>query len=90
MFFFPPLDTKRDFLLFSEHVVLTSPSGVSEGQSIPHCEGCRERGPLTFLVFSNWEEMRVIIPKAEMKERRESTCVTPCLSILNLFKDQFP
>mmetsp|Transcript_28999 Transcript_28999/g.72326 ORF Transcript_28999/g.72326 Transcript_28999/m.72326 type:complete len:211 (-) Transcript_28999:108-740(-) len=30
-----------------------SPSGVSEGQSIPHCDGCSERGPLTFRVFSN-------------------------------------
>ena len=32
-----------------------SPSGVSLGQSMPHCEGCSERGPLTFRVFSNWE-----------------------------------
>ena len=30
-----------------------SPSGVSDGQSIPNCEGCKARGPATFLVFSN-------------------------------------
>jgi hypothetical protein len=30
-----------------------SPSGVSDGHNIPHCDGCKERGPLTFLVFSN-------------------------------------
>lgn len=27
----------------------------------------------TFRVFSNWDIMRVIMPSAEMKERREST-----------------
>lgn len=69
---------------------LTSPSGVSDGHSIPHWDGCRERGPLTFLVFSNWEEILVIIPRAEMKERRDRTWVTPWRSILNLFRDQLP
>ena len=43
-----------------------SPSGVSEGHNIPHCEGCKDLGPLTFLVFSNWELTLVIIPSAEM------------------------
>lgn len=67
-----------------------SPSGVSLGQSTPHWLGWRARGPLTFLVFSNWEDMRVIIPKAEIKLRRLSTCVTPARSILNRLRDQFP
>ena len=67
-----------------------SPSGVSLGQSIPHWLGCNARGPLTFLVFSNCEDIRVIIPSAEMKLRRLRTCVTPARSILNRFKDQFP
>ena len=35
-------------------MILTSPSGVSEGHSIPHWDGCRDRGPLTLRVFSNW------------------------------------
>lgn len=69
---------------------LTSPSGVSEGHSMPHWDGCRERGPLTFLVFSNCEEILVIMPSAEMKERRDRTWVTPWRSILNLFRDQLP
>lgn len=56
---------------------LTSPSGVSEGHSMPHCDGCRERGPLTFLVFSNWDEILVIMPSAEIKESRDRTWVTP-------------
>lgn len=43
-----------------------SPSGVSLGQSIPHWLGCSALGPLTFLVFSNCEEMRVIIPSADI------------------------
>lgn len=57
---------------------------------MPHWDGCRERGPLTFLVFSNWDEILVIIPSAEMKERRDRTWVTPWRSILNLFRDQLP
>jgi hypothetical protein len=67
-----------------------SPSGVSLGHNIPHWLGCKARGPLTFLVFSNCEVMRVIIPSAEMKLRRLRTWVTPARSILNRFKDQFP
>lgn len=69
---------------------MLSPSGVSEGQSIPHWDGWRERGPLTFLVFSNWEEILVIMPSADMYDKRDSTWVTPWRSILNLFRDQFP
>lgn len=69
---------------------LTSPSGVSEGHSMPHWDGCRERGPLTFLVFSNWDEILVIMPSAEIKESRDRTWVTPWRSILNLFRDQLP
>lgn len=53
-------------MVFCKRETLTSPSGVSEGHSMPHWEGWRERGPLTFLVFSNWEEILVIMPKAEM------------------------
>ena len=67
-----------------------SPSGVSEGHTIPHWEGWRERGPLTFLVFSNWLDKRVIIPRTEMKERRERTCVMPARSILKRLSDQLP
>lgn len=67
-----------------------SPSGVSLGHSIPHWLGCNARGPLTLRVFSNWEEMRVIIPNAEIKLRRERTCVTPARSIRNRFSDQLP
>ena len=63
---------------------------MSEGQSIPHWDGWRERGPLTFLVFSNWEEILVIMPRAEIYDKRDSTWVTPWRSILNLFRDQFP
>jgi hypothetical protein len=68
----------------------TSPSGVSEGHSIPHCDGCRDLGPDTFLVFSNCEFTRVIIPRAEMYESLDRTCVTPCRSILNLLIVQLP
>ena len=67
-----------------------SPSGVSDGHSMPHWEGCRERGPLIFLVFSNCELIRVIIPSVEMYDRRESTCVMPWRSILNRFRLQLP
>lgn len=56
----------QNFVVFCKLETLTSPSGVSEGHSMPHWEGWRERGPLTFLVFSNWEEILVIMPKAEM------------------------
>ena len=69
---------------------LTSPSGVSEGHSMPHWDGWRDRGPLTFLVFSNWEEILVIMPKADIYDKRDSTWVTPWRSILNLFRDQLP
>lgn len=69
---------------------LTSPSGVSEGQSIPHWDGWSDRGPLTFLVFSNWEEILVIMPSADIYDKRDNTWVTPWRSILNLFRDQFP
>lgn len=69
---------------------LTSPSGVSDGHNMPHCEGCNERGPETFLVFSNCEFTRVIIPSAEMYDNRDSTCVTPNRSILNLRIVQLP
>mmetsp|Transcript_29596 Transcript_29596/g.95621 ORF Transcript_29596/g.95621 Transcript_29596/m.95621 type:complete len:281 (-) Transcript_29596:1245-2087(-) len=67
-----------------------SPSGVSLGHSMPHWDGWSERGPDTLRVFSNWDMMRVIIPNAEMKESRESTCVTPDRSILKRFTDQLP
>jgi hypothetical protein len=30
-----------------------SPSGVSDGHNIPHCDACSERGPETLRVFSN-------------------------------------
>jgi hypothetical protein len=42
---------------------------------MPHWEGCSARGPDTLRVFSNCEVMRVIMPTALMKDRRESTCV---------------
>ena len=32
---------------------LTSPSGVSEGHTMPHWEVCNDLGPLTLRVFSN-------------------------------------
>ena len=67
-----------------------SPSGVSDGHSIPHWLGCRARGPLTLRVFSNWLVMRVIMPRAEMKERRERTWVTPLRSIRKRLTVQFP
>lgn len=43
-----------------------SPSGVSEGQSIPHCEGWSALGPLTLRVFSTYEFILVIIPRELM------------------------
>mmetsp|Transcript_6034 Transcript_6034/g.24450 ORF Transcript_6034/g.24450 Transcript_6034/m.24450 type:complete len:330 (+) Transcript_6034:1394-2383(+) len=67
-----------------------SPSGVSEGHSMPHWLGCSARGPETLRVFSNWLVMRVIIPSALMNESRDKTCVTPFRSILNRFTVQFP
>jgi|MDSW01.2.fsa_nt_gb hypothetical protein len=67
-----------------------SPSGVSDGQSIPHWLGWSERGPDTFRVFSNCEVIRVIIPSAEMNERRDSCCVTPARSILKRVTFQLP
>ena len=51
----------------------TSPSGVSDGQSMPHWLGWSDRGPETLRVFSNWDMMRVIMPSAEIYESREST-----------------
>ena len=69
---------------------LTSPSGVSDGHNMPHCDGCNDRGPLTFLVFSNWLVTRVMWPRAEMNERRERTWVTPERSIRNRFITQLP
>mmetsp|Transcript_9841 Transcript_9841/g.30835 ORF Transcript_9841/g.30835 Transcript_9841/m.30835 type:complete len:339 (-) Transcript_9841:1235-2251(-) len=67
-----------------------SPSGVSLGHSMPHCEGCSARGPLTFRVFSNWDVMRVIIPSAEMKLSLLSTCVTPLRSMRKRLTVQLP
>ena len=49
-------------------------SGVSAGQSMPHWLGCRERGPDTLRVFSNWELILVIMPSAATKDSRDSTC----------------
>lgn len=37
-----------------------------------------------------WLEILVIIPKHDMYDNLERTCVTPDLSILNLLIDQFP
>ena len=37
-----------------------SPSGVSAGQIIPHCEGCKARGPATLRLFSNWDFTRIL------------------------------
>ena len=58
---------------------LTSPSGVSEGQTMPHCEGCKDRGPLTFRVFSNWKQYvskeRLWICKAIMQGKRKSNWI---------------
>mmetsp|Transcript_38168 Transcript_38168/g.94673 ORF Transcript_38168/g.94673 Transcript_38168/m.94673 type:complete len:241 (+) Transcript_38168:1342-2064(+) len=67
-----------------------SPSGVSLGQSMPHCEGCSARGPDTLRVFSNCDVIRVIIPSAEMNDRRDSTWVTPLRSIRKRFTVQLP
>ena len=67
-----------------------SPSGVSDGQSMPQWEGCKALGPEILRVFSNWELILVIIPSVEIYESLESTWVMPYLSILNLFKIQFP
>lgn len=67
-----------------------SPSGVSLGHNMPHCDGCSARGPETLRVFSNWDEMRVIMPRAEMNERRDRTWVMPARSILKRFSDQLP
>lgn len=44
----------------------------------------------TFLLFSNWELILVIMPMAAMKDRRFNTWDTPFLSILNLLMFQFP
>lgn len=67
-----------------------SPSGVSEGHSIPHCDGCNERGPETLRVFSNWLVIIVIMPTPATYESRERTWVTPCRSILKRLMIQLP
>jgi hypothetical protein len=41
---------------------------------MPHCEGWSARGPETLRVFSNWEVILVIMPRALMKDRRDRTC----------------
>jgi hypothetical protein len=41
---------------------------------MPHWLGCSARGPDTLRVFSNWLVMRVIMPTAAMKDRRDRTC----------------
>jgi hypothetical protein len=40
--------------------------------------------------YLTWLEILVIIPKHDMYDNLERTCVTPDLSILNLLIDQFP
>jgi hypothetical protein len=40
---------------------------------MPHCDGCNARGPDTLRVFSNCDVMRVIMPTALMKDRRDRT-----------------
>mmetsp|Transcript_40259 Transcript_40259/g.84186 ORF Transcript_40259/g.84186 Transcript_40259/m.84186 type:complete len:319 (+) Transcript_40259:552-1508(+) len=67
-----------------------SPSGVSAGQSIPHCDGCSDRGPDTLRVFSNCDCTRVIIPRAAMKDSRDSTWVTPWRSMPKRRRFQLP
>ena len=74
--------------------LLTKPheidSGVSLGHIIPHWEGCNERGPPIFLVFSNWELILTIKPNADIYDILLNNSVTPPLVILNLFITQFP
>jgi hypothetical protein len=57
---------------------------------LPHCDGCRERGPDTLRVFSNWELTLVIIPSPEMYDKRHNIWVTPCLSIRKRLMVQLP
>ena len=57
---------------------------------MPHCDGCSARGPDTFRVFSNCDVILVIIPRADMNDSLDSTCVTPLRSILKRFTVQFP
>ena len=66
------------------------PSGVSLGHIMPHWEGCSDLGPLIFRVFSNWELIRVIIPKDDIYVIRFKSSVTPLRCILNLFTFQLP
>ena len=51
-----------------------TPSGVSEGHSMPHCDGCSARGPDTFRVFSKLDFTRHIMPMREMYDNRDSCC----------------
>ena len=44
----------------------------------------------TLRVFSNWDVMRVIMPRAAMKDRRDSTWVTPFLSMRKRLMLQLP
>jgi hypothetical protein len=48
--------------------------------NMPHCDGCRARGPEILRVFSNCEVTRVIMPSVPMNESRDSTAVTPARS----------
>jgi hypothetical protein len=57
---------------------------------MPHWDGWRDLGPDTFLDFSNCEFTRVIMPSADMYDRRDKTCVTPWRSILKRLMTQFP
>ena len=67
-----------------------SPSGVSAGHSMPHCDGCRARGPLTFRLFSNCDMIRVIMPNAEMNDNRDKTWVIPLRYMRKRRIVQFP
>ena len=57
---------------------------------MPHWLGWSARGPDVLRVFSKQLLTRVIMPSAEMYERRERTCVTPARSILKRLSTQLP
>ncbi len=60
------------------------------GHSMPHCEGCSERGPETLRVFSNCDVMRVIMPMVAINDKRDSTVKVTSVKLLRPYPPLSP
>mmetsp|Transcript_775 Transcript_775/g.2805 ORF Transcript_775/g.2805 Transcript_775/m.2805 type:complete len:226 (+) Transcript_775:1654-2331(+) len=67
-----------------------SPSGVSLGQIMPHCEPWRARRAGFLRVFSNCGFTRVIMPSAAMYDSLQRAMVTPWRLMLKRWMTQLP